>query len=708
MSRVDTSVDGQLDNAATADPSAELDDLYGKTGIANARIAYGEFQRLFGQSEFGDLIAHGAQFQRPLWASTSVKNPNYPDTLYVDGLMGPHTVNTLPEATLTAMLEHGDLEDRLTGAAEEARELVESLEELGISLESITDDLLSAGVDAFADSYSGLLDRIDAKLDMFAGARGRASVGSHAGSVADAHAGLQRSEVAARIWKRDPQVWGETSEGTALRLGWLGLPARMSELSLEIGPVAADIKGRGYTDAVVLGMGGSSLTAAVFSSLFDAKPGSLRIHVLDTVNPESVTALQNNVDLTRTVFIVASKSGTTVEPLSLEKHFRSKLSTAGVSDVASHFAAISDPDTPLSRRAAAGEFAWHVSGQPDVGGRFSALSGFGILPAALMGVDLESLEQPASAMADECRRPDAANPGVWLGGLMAQLAAEGRNLVTLITSPGLERFGLWVEQILAESTGKDGKGLVPIASEPMMGLRDYGADRQFVYMRLSDAENSATDSFASQLETAGQPVVRINVAGTESIAAEFFRWEFATAVAATLLGVNPFDQPDVEEAKNKARALVGSRGTADSGSTLESALEDILSTPRSPGSYVALAAYLPETDDLTAAFSPLRKAITERTGLATMFGYGPRYLHSTGQLLKGGPSTGRLLVITGDNTVDISVLDEAFTLGSLSRAQAAADVTVMQERGRVAVHATLSGDYVSAVDAAVAAITAIN
>ena len=706
VSRVDTSVDGQLDRTATENPAADLDDLYGNIGIANARMAYGEFQRLFGESEFGDLIAHGAQFQRPLWASTSVKNPDYPDTLYVDGLMGPHTVNTLPETTLTALLEHGDLEDRLTGTAEEARDLVESLEGYGISLESVTDDLLSAGVDAFADSYSGLLDRIDAKLDLFAGARGRASVGSHAKSVAEAQRELQRGDVAARIWKRDPLVWDKIQEDSAPPLGWLELPANMNELSREIGPVAADIKGRGYTDAVVLGMGGSCFTATVFSSLFDPKPDWLRIHVLDTVNPEYVTALQSSIDITRTVFIVASKSGTTVEPLTLEKHFRSELSAAGVSDTASHFAAISDPGTPLSRRAAAGEFAWHVSGQPDVGGRFSALSAFGLLPAALIGVDLESLQRPASAMANECQRSDAANPGVWLGALMAQLANEGRSLVTLITSPGLERLGLWVEQMLAESTGKDGRGLVPIASEPMMGLDDYGDDRQFVYLRLNGAENGSTDSFASQLETARHPVVRINVPGVESIAAEIFRWEFATAVAARLLDVNPFDQPDVEEAKNKARTIVGGGGTGVSGTTLESALEDILSVPSTPGSYIALAPYLPETGELTAAFSRLRKAITARTGLATMFGYGPRYLHSTGQLLKGGPDNGRLIVITSGNAADISVPDEAFTLADLSNAQAAADAAVMQERGRVAGLATIRGDYVSEVDAAANAIAA--
>ena len=698
VSRVDTSVDGQLDEVAAGNPSADVDDLYGNIGIANARMAYGEFQRLFGETEFGDLLARGAQFQRPLWASTSVKNPDYSDTMYVDGLMGPHTVNTLPEATLTAMLEHGDLEDRLTGTAEIAREQVESLDGLGISLDSITDNLLSAGVDAFADSYSGLLDRIDAKLDMFAGARGRASVGAHATSVAGAHDDLRQREVASRIWKRDPTVWGKPAADPGLPLGWLSLPAGLPELRREIARVAADIRDRGFTDAVVLGMGGSSLTAAVFSALFDPKPGWLRIHVLDTVSPESVAALKEGSDLTRTVFIVASKSGTTVEPLSLEKHFRSELTAAGVADTASHFVAISDPDTPLANRSAAGEFGWQVTGLPDVGGRYSALSAFGLLPAALMGFDLESLEQPALAMAEQCRRSDGGNPGVWLGALMAQLAVEGRNLVTLITSPGLEQLGLWTEQLLAESTGKGGKGMVPVVSEPHLPMADYGGDRTFVYVRLSGGENASTDPFVSQLEAAGQPLVRINVPDMESISAEFFRWEFATAVAAAHLGVNPFDQPDVEEAKQKARSLTAGGAVADPGSTLEAALESVLRGPTSHGCYVALGAYLPESDELTAAFSRLRKAISQRTKMATMFGYGPRYLHSTGQLHKGGPAGGRLLVITTGNASDVPVPGTTYTLGGLCRAQAAADVEVMKGRGRVAAHATLSGKYVDAIN----------
>ncbi len=706
VSRVDTSVDGQLDEIVRGNPSADVDDLYGSIGIANARMAYGEFQRLFGETEFGDLMARGAQFQRPLWASTSVKNPDYPDTLYVDGLMGPHTVNTLPEATLTAMLEHGDLEDRLTGTAELAREQVESLDGLGISLDSITDNLLSAGVDAFADSYSGLLDRIDAKLDMFAGTRGRASVGAYAASVADAHDDLRHREVASRIWKYDPTVWGKPSTDPGLPLGWLGLPATLPELRREIAPVAADIRSRGFTDAVVLGMGGSSLTAGVFSALSEPKPGWLRIHVLDTVNPEFVAALNKGIDLTKTVFIVASKSGTTVEPLSLEKYFRGELKTAGVADASGHFVAISDPDSPLADRSGAGEFGWYVPTPPDVGGRYSALSAFGLLPAAMMGIDLESLEQPASAMAAECRRADGGNPGVWLGGLLAQLASEGRTLVTLITSPGLERFGMWSEQLLAESTGKDGKGLVPVVSEPMLGMDDYKPDRQFVYVRFSGADNPSTDAFVSHLETAGQPVVRINVPDLESISAEFFRWEFATAVAASHLGVNPFDQPDVEEAKQKTRSLTADVADTDPGSTLESALESVLRDRKSPGSYVALGAYLPESNELTAAFSRLRSAISRRTKMATMFGYGPRYLHSTGQLHKGGPSNGRLLVITAGNPSDISVPGAKYTLGALCRAQAAADVEVMNGLGRVAAHATLTGDYVEAINSSAAKIDA--
>ena len=430
VSRVDTSVDGQLDEVATGNPSADLEDIYGNIGIANARMAYGEFQRLFGESEFGDLLARGAQFQRPLWASTSVKNPNYPDTMYVDGLMGPHTVNTLPESTLTAMLEHGDLEDRLTGTAEQAQELVESLEGLGISIDTITADLLAAGVDAFADSYSGLLDRIDAKLDIFAGAKGRASLGSYAESVANARDELRRGEIATRIWNHDSAVWVEQPAGgdrPDLPLGWLELPAGMSELRRQIAPIAADIRRQGFTDAVVLGMGGSSLSAGVFAALFDPKSGWLRLHVLDSIIPESVANVQEKIDLTKTVFIVASKSGETFETTVLEKYFRSELYSAGVSSITNHFVAISDPGTPLSRRATADEFAWHVHGQADVGGRYSALSAFGLLPAALMGIDLESLERPALAMAEECRRSDAGNPAIWLGALMGHLASEGRN-----------------------------------------------------------------------------------------------------------------------------------------------------------------------------------------------------------------------------------------------------------------------------------------
>ncbi len=708
VSRVDTSVDGQLDDVVSENPSADVDDLYGNIGIANARMAYGEFQRLFGETEFGDLMARGAQFQRPLWASTSVKNPDYPDTLYVDGLMGPHTVNTLPEATLTALLEHGDLEDRLTGTADQAREQVESLDGLGISLDSITDSLLSAGVDAFADSYAGLLDRIDAKLDMFAGTRGRASVGAHAASVADAHDDLRQREFASRIWKRDPTVWGKSAADPDLPLGWLRLPETLHELRRDIAPVAADIRSRGFTDAVVLGMGGSSLTAGVFSALFEPKAGWLRVHVLDTVNPESVASLNEGIDLSKTVFIVASKSGTTVEPLALEKYFRSELKAAGVADAASHFAAISDPDTPLAHRAAAGEFAWYVSTPPDVGGRYSALSEFGLLPAALMGVDLEALEQPALAMAAECGRTDGGNPGVWLGALIAQLANEGRSLVTVITSPRLERFGLWIEQLLAESTGKDGKGLIPIVSEPTLAIDDYGPDRQFVYVRLGGGENESTDAFVSRLESAGKPVVRINVPDLESTSAEFFRWEFATAVAAAHLGVNPFDQPDVEEAKQRARNLTANAAGAEPGTSLDSALESVLQDPMSPGPYVALGAYLPESDELTAAFSRLRSAISRRTKMATMFGYGPRYLHSTGQLHKGGPASGRLLVITTNNPADISVPGTTYTLGALCRAQAAADVQVMNGRGRVAAHAILAGNYVEAINASAAKIDANN
>ena len=703
VSRVDTAADKLLSEAAAADPDVELEDLRGTIGIANARVAYGEFQRMFRGVEFADLAALSAQVQRPLWASTSVKNPDYADTMYVDGLMGPDTVNTVPETTLTALLEHGEIEDRLTAGAEDAQAQIDSLEAHGISLDAITGELLGAGIDAFSESWYSLLDRIEGKLNLLGGGRGRASLGNHDAITGAAVEGMIESDVSGRIWGRDNSVWTDPSPGAAEAehyLGWLELPWALPSLQREILPLAERIRAGGFTDAVLLGMGGSSLASAVFSSLFEPSPGWLRLRVLDTLNPETVASTVGELDLARTIFLVASKSGTTAETMSLEKFFRAEVSAAGVSEVERHFLALSDPGSPLSDRASAGEFGWYFATPADVGGRYSAFTGFGLLPAALMGVDLDRIGRSALGMAHACRSSDASNPGLWLGATLGRLAAAGRDKVTLITSPGLERFGLWAEQLLAESTGKSGKGAVPVVSEPRLDIGDYGKDRQFVYLRLSGADNRDRDGLASELQDAGHPVIRLVMPDVYSVGAEFFRWEFSTVAAAIPLGVYPFDEPDVESAKRKALSLM-SGGVVDvSASSLDSALRAVLEAPRLAGAYAAICAFLPESEGLTRAFSHLRRAISRRTGMATMFGYGPRYLHSTGQLYKGGVRSVLLLSVVSGDGPDLPIPEESYTLGGLSAAQAAADVSVMNENGRFACLARVSSDYVEAIEAA--------
>ncbi len=479
-------------------------------------------------------------------------------------------------------------------------------------------------------------------------------------------------------------------------------------LAEDFSGLASKLTGDGFTDAVVLGMGGSSMTPLTLADIFEtsvpdhlheqvrdqasaqmvSQPGGLRLHALDTVNPETIASLTESLDLARTLFFVSSKSGTTVEPLSLEAHFRSRLKAiatgpgvgAGVGK--RNFVALTDPGTPLSERARAGEFGTWVATPEDVGGRFSALSAFGMMPAAAAGISIRKFAEAAALMAQQCQGDSDSNPGLQLGAFLAANALVGRDKVTLVTPPEHAIFGMWVEQLLAESTGKNGKGLVPIAGEPPLQPESYGNDRQFVVIDTASREESQLQQRARELESAGHPVLVIKASNSDKhgIAGEFFRWQFATAAAASLMGIYPFDQPDVESAKVKARELLSDLDqnikTVSLADSLSS-LEDIAA----PG-YVALIAFLPESAGLTAAFSSLRKAISGQTGVATTFGYGPRYLHSIGQLYKGGPRNAIVLGFVSGKYDDLAVPGAGYTFGQLSAAQAAGDFTVMAEYGQ--------------------------
>ena len=478
-------------------------------------------------------------------------------------------------------------------------------------------------------------------------------------------------------------------------MGWLDLPDSLRGGTGIAYPALRESMA-GITSFNILGMGGSSLTPEVLRAVFPDTDVTLK--VFDTVNPVYVCEAIDSLDLSTAAFAVASKSGTTAEPLSLERVFRSAMGDSGTNNVAEHFVAISDPVTPLAQRANDGEFAFHVATPENVGGRFSALSGFGMFPASICGMPVDEMIDSALAMAAECRREDDANPGIGLGLFMAKNALRGRDKVTFAMSPSLERFGLWLEQLLAESTGKNGRGLIPVASEPVLARSVYGDDRQFVCIALKGEDVAANPAYEDH------PTYRIEIPDLPSIAGEFFRWEFATSVAASAIGVYPFDQPDVESAKQLARqALESDAANQDGPETLDDAVNSIINVSKDRD-YVAITAYLPESEVLTEAVSELRKSISKCTGAATTFGYGPRYLHSTGQLHKGGPGSVQLLAITQSSEVDIAVPGQSYTLGELLASQAVGDVQACREKGRRASLVEVGDDAIGEIKTVAAKI----
>lgn len=518
---------------------------------------------------------------------------------------------------------------------------------------------------------------------------------------------------ASRLWNRDATLWPEPSpdgDPASKTLGWLDLPMRLSMLAEQFADLNSQLLRDGFTDVVVLGMGGSSMTPLTLSSILgtsDSPPTdrpAIRLHALDTVNPTTVSQITTELDLSKTLFFVSSKSGTTVEPLTLEAHFRAAMADTVESSMnRKNFVALTDPGTSLAERARAGEFGTWISTPDDVGGRFSALSAFGMMPAAATGMNLRAFAESAARMSQQCQVDSKENPGLTLGAFLASNALAGRNKVTLITSDEYSRFGMWVDQLLAESTGKNGKGLIPITGEPDLTLDDFAPDRQFVVYK-SEGDEKRIDHAISALRESDHPVFVIEPPTPEKheIAGEFFRWQFATVAASSLMDIYPFDQPDVESAKVKSLEFLSNPKTWIKDIPLSIALEQIAgeSAPR----YVAVTAFLPESDELTAAFSMLRKAISEKTGMATTFGYGPRYLHSTGQLYKGGPQNAIVLGFVSAKYDHLAVPGESYTFGQLTEAQAGGDFAVMAEGGQTVLPIKIEGDLVEELKTAVRAL----
>jgi len=659
------------------------DELAGTVAIANAKVTYARSGELYSGERWCALAARGAQPQRLLWASTGTKNPAYSDVLYVEELIGAGTVNTVPPATYQAFGDHGTVRQSLDQDVDGARETMAVLGRLGIDFDLVAMRLLDHGLASFSRAFDALLGAV-------------AATGGLEADVDTAVADWEANDKVHRLWARDASLW--TGADEASWLGWLNVVHdRFSGID-QLEELAEEA--RAFDHVVLLGMGGSSLAPEVFALTF----GKTRFHILDSTDPEQVRAVEGSVDLERALFIVSSKSGSTLEPNIFKAYFFERVAElVGREEAGRRFVAVTDPGSKVEAIAREDGFRRIFHGDPSIGGRYSALSNFGLVPAAAMGVDVRELLTRARRMVEACGPSTSArqNPGLELGAWLGSAQRAGRDKLTLVVSPGIHDLGAWLEQLIAESTGKDGTGIVPVDREPLGDASLYGDDRLFVHVRLDSAADEEQDRAVEALAAAGHPVHTIHVADPYDIGAELFRWEFATAVAGSLIGINPFDQPDVEAAKVATRRLTDEyerTGTLPFESPLRI---DDAELPRrlarhlatiEPGDYAAVLAYVQMTPEHEALLTEIRTLVRDRTSAATCVGFGPRFLHSTGQAYKGGPASGVFVQITCDDADDLAIPGRRATFGVVKAAQARGDLTVLQDRGRRALRIHLGTD----------------
>ncbi|MGA8760075.1 MAG: bifunctional transaldolase/phosoglucose isomerase [Stellaceae bacterium] len=726
VSRIDTLVDEALDKriAATTDPGekARLEKLKGKVAIANAKLAYQHYKKIYSDERWQRLAQHGAQSQRLLWASTGTKNKAYSDVLYVDELIGADTVNTMPPATMDAYRDHGHPRPSLEEDVEAARAVMAALPDAGISIEAVTAKLVEDGVRQFADAADQLYAAVQKKRRTVLGAKLNAMSCKLPApidkEVQEALEDWRREGKVRRLWAGDASLWTETDESKWL--GWLTVVDQQLAAAAELEDFAADVKQAGFRDVLLLGMGGSSLGPEVFAKTFGAKPGFPKLHVLDSTDPAQIRHFESQIDLARALFIVSSKSGSTLEPNIFKQYFFERAKTAVGGEAAKHFVAITDPGSSLEKAARNEGFRTIFHGVASIGGRYSVLSNFGMVPAAVIGIPPRAFLDSTAEMVRSCApsAPPVENPGVILGAILGVCQRHGRDKATIIASKGIADFGAWLEQLLAESTGKLGKGIVPVDAEPLGPPAVYGSDRVFAYIRLTSDRDDEQERAVSALEGAGHPVVRITVSDAMQLGQEFFRWEMATAVAGSIIGINPFDQPDVEASKVKTRDLTTAYektgSLPDEKPFFSEAAFKLFADPRNEaelapkatsltaalkahlvrigaGDYTALLAYIERNPAHIEAMQNLRRMIRDRTRAATCVGFGPRFLHSTGQAYKGGPNSGVFLQITCDDPQDLPVPGQKYTFGVVKAAQARGDFEVLAERGRRALRVHISG-----------------
>src|ERR1017187_4249847 len=735
ISRIDSLVDSlvgdQLKKEADAARKAKLQSILGKVAIANGKLTYEAYQRIFSSPRWKALAAKGAQTQRVLWASTSTKNPNYRDVLYIEELIGPDTVNTVPPATLDAFRDHGKPRTSLTENLEGARRTMADLAGVGIVMKDVTDKLTTDGVKLFADAFDALLAAVEQSTKRTTTPTPQVNRQS-ASLPADLDTAVKKNlndwraaGKVRRLWQGDASLW--TGDDEANWLGWLGITDEQLAGTAKLSDLANEVRSAGFSDILLLGMGGSSLCPEVLALTFAQTPGFPRLHILDSTDPAQIRSVEKKVDLAKTLFIVSSKSGSTLEPNIYKQYFfeRVQQTLGNNKDKAgSHFIAITDPGSKMHQVPERDRFRHIFYGLPSIGGRYSALSNFGMVPAAAMGLDIAKFLERTKEMVEACKpsSPVEQNPGVMLGLIIGTAAKLGHDKITLITSPGIADLGAWLEQLIAESTGKLGKGIIPVDREALGAPEVYGNDRIFAYLRLETAPGAAQDAGVAALEKAGQPVVRVAVSDIYSLGQEFFRWEIATAVAGSILGINAFNQPDVEASKIVTKQLTSeyeSKGSLPPEKPmLEEAgfklftddknaadLSHAVGSDRSlknylrvhlarlgAGDYFALLGYVEMNAEHESLLQNLRMIVRDRKRVATCLGFGPRFLHSTGQAYKGGPNSGVFLQITCDDAQDLPVPGQKYTFGVVKAAQARGDFQVLADRNRRALRVHLGSD----------------
>ena len=723
LSRIDVLIDPILQKIVDAggDKAATAKPLMGEVALASAKVAYEMYGEIFAGPRWDALKAKGANSQRLLWASTGNKNPDYDDLRYVDGLIGPHTVNTIPVETLDLFREKGKVANTLGQGLDEAHQVIDTLPKLGITLQDLTEKLEVEGGEKFAQPFDKLMAALEKQRTAALAEKvvpATMQLGEYQKEIDAKRQEFEKQNFVQKFWQHDPTLWTDdkkAQQSISSFMGWTRVAEQMVEAVPEIQQFANDVQRAGFRHVVVMGMGGSSMTPIVVEKSFpEGENNGLKLSILDTTDPGTVHQIEAEIPLKDTLFIVASKSGTTAEPLAFGDYFYAKLKELKGDKAGENFVAITDPGSPFIQTANDLGYRKVFLNFEAVGGRFSALTYFGLVPAALYGVNIGELLERAVRMMRACGAygaTEGTNPGLQLGTALGVLATKGRDKMTLVVPDALHDLGLWLEQLLAESTGKQGKGILPVAGE-MLGTPDiYGDDRVFAYVGYQDEADDANTRRLDALAQDGSPVITIRLNDALDLGAEFFRWEMATAVAGAVLRINPFDQPNVQAAKTATDKLmkeVEAKGklpeqqktlsadgldyyTAARADNAEDLLHDFFAQAKE-GDYVSIQAYLTETPAISANVAKMREELQQRLHVATTFGYGPRFLHSTGQYHKGGPNTGLFLQLTAANPKDVQLPGRSYSFGILKNAQAQGDLQALNDNGRRTLHVYLGED----------------